>query len=136
MPYRRSLQQYLKPEVYREFPEPWMKQLREISPIVAELDHLIPRWFDSHPSWGQRERGWPERGQWMLYSAKDIRLVDAERAAQFDRHWSEMPEGEQVKIREGRDTGQVHGGGNRLSQLVRVRECAIPAGNVPRLPVR
>lgn len=96
MPYALSLQQYTPPEFYREFPEAWARRLAEVAPEIPGLDRLIPRWFEPTNPDGS-DRGWnnADRGQWMLYTAKDIRFVEAERAAQFAKHWSELPTGEQ-----------------------------------------
>lgn len=93
MPYQRSLQQYCLPEFYREPPPEWERRLREVSPVLPNLDHLIFRWFEPHDSWQH-----DERGQWALYAAKPIRLVEKERAAQFEKHWSEMPIGHQAGL--------------------------------------
>lgn len=49
--------------------------------------------MDGNGSWENDEAR--ERGLWMLYSAKPIRLVEKERAAQFTKHWSELQSIEQ-----------------------------------------
>jgi hypothetical protein len=82
---------YCLSEFHREPPPEWEKRLREVSPIVSDLDHLRFRWFEGHPSWNH-----PERGQWTLYAARPIRLVEEGRAEQFKKHWSELPKTEQV----------------------------------------
>jgi hypothetical protein len=91
MPYAHSLQTHCLPEFYREPPPEWEKRLREVSPIVSDTDHLRLRWFEGHPSWNH-----PDRGQWMLYAARPLRLVEPSRAEQFKKHWSELPNTEQV----------------------------------------
>ncbi len=96
MPYSRSLQAYTPPEFYREPPPNWERRLREISPVRPDMDHLVFRWFEPTDPDGT-DRGWPQpdRGQWVLYTAKPIRLVEKERAKMFEKHWSELPEMEQ-----------------------------------------
>lgn len=85
MPYKASLHQYCLPEFSAEPPASWEMRLREVSPIRADLDHLRFRKFDPHEWWLN-----PNRPIWSLYSCKRIGLVDKERAAQFDKHWSEL----------------------------------------------
>lgn len=96
MPYARTLQQYCPPEFYREPPADWVRRLREISPLRADLDHLVFRCFDPKEPNGE-DKGWVHKDKpiWALYSAKSTRLVEKERAAQFEKHWSELPEAEQ-----------------------------------------
>ena len=98
MPYQANLHQYALPEFFREPPREWVQRLAEIAPDMPNLDRLVFRYMEpTHPD--GTDRGWncPERGQWILYSAKDIRLVDKDRAAQFAKHWSELfTEAEQV----------------------------------------
>lgn len=97
MPYALSLQQYTPPEFYREPPVEWDRRLREVSADLPNIDHLVFRWFDSkNPDGSDRNWEHPERGQWTLYAAKPIRLVEKERAAQFEKHWSELQTSEQV----------------------------------------
>jgi hypothetical protein len=100
VPYALSLQQYTPPEFYREPPPDWERRLRELSPEMPNLDRLVFRYFEPTEPDGS-DRGWQhsERGQWALYAAKDIRLVDKERAAQFEKHWSELPIEKQAGIR-------------------------------------
>lgn len=96
MPYARSLQAYTPPEFYREAPVEWTRRLREVSPEMPNLDRLVFRWLEPTNPDGS-DRGWAnaERGQWMLYTAKDTRLIDNERAEQFRLHWSELPSDQQ-----------------------------------------
>lgn len=97
MPYDLSLQRFTPPEFYRQAPEDWDRRLREISPDLPNLDRLVFRYFEPTNPDGS-DRGWQhnERGQWSLYTAKPIRMVDKERASQFEKHWSELPEEKQV----------------------------------------
>lgn len=92
MPYARSLQAYTPPEFFREAPVEWTRRLREISPEMPNLDRLVFRWMEPTNPDGS-DRGWQynERGQWALYTAKPISMVDPERAEQFRLHWSELP---------------------------------------------
>ncbi len=78
-------------EFYREAPPDWVRLLAEHAPQMPGLDTLVFRYFAPVDPDGT-DRGWqcPEQGQWTLYSAKDIRLVEKERAAQFEKHWSEL----------------------------------------------
>lgn len=95
MPYSRTLQQYTTPDFYAEAPASWEQRLREISPDLPGVDHLRFRRFDPHESWNH-----PEKPIWMLYACKPIAMVDRDRAAQFEKHWSELgTEGEQVARR-------------------------------------
>lgn len=91
MPYDRSLQRFTPAEFYREPPPEWERRLREVSPILPSVDHLVFRWFEPTNPDGS-DRGWNhnERGQWMLYAAKPIRMVEKDRASQFEKHWSEL----------------------------------------------
>lgn len=97
MPYQASLHHYTLPEFFREPPREWSQRLAEIAPEMPNMDRLVFRFMEpTHPD--GTDKGWqhPERGQWVLYSAKDIRLVERDRAAQFEKHWSELfTEGEQ-----------------------------------------
>jgi hypothetical protein len=105
MPYPRSLQGFCLPEFYEPVPESWERRLREVSPVMDNLDHLVFRYFAPTNPDGS-DRGWlhKDRGQWTLYTAKPIRLVDPERAEQFRLHWSELPEASptQPEVRVGR----------------------------------
>lgn len=92
MPYARSLQQYCLPEFFVQAPEEWTRRLAEVSPTMPNLDRLVFRLFDA----GRETWNCSDRPQWVLYSAKDIRLVDKDRAAQFERHWSELPTEQQA----------------------------------------
>jgi hypothetical protein len=110
--YALSLRSHTSPGFFVEPPAAWERRLREISPILPDVDHLVFRFRDGqHPNDGNNS--WPDeearaRGLWMLYTAKPIRLVDKERAAQFEKHWSELsilpeadyPEGPQVARRQ------------------------------------
>lgn len=97
MPYALSLQAFTPPEFYREPPIEWDRRLREVAPEMPNLDRLIFRYVAPTNPDGS-DRGWchNERGQWVLYSAKDIRMVEKERAAQFEKHWSELHESAQA----------------------------------------
>lgn len=79
------------PEFNTLAPDDWERALREVSPILSHTDHLVFRYFAPIDPDGT-DRGWlhNERGQWVLYSAKDIRLADKDRAEQFAKHWSEL----------------------------------------------
>lgn len=96
MPYSLSLQAFTPPEFYREPPEAWVRRAAEIAPDMPNLDRLVFRWFEPTEPNGE-DRGWNcnDRGQWVLYSAKDIRFVEKDRAEQFRKHWSELPESQQ-----------------------------------------
>lgn len=96
MPYPRSLQSYTLPEFYELPPDSWERRLREVSPVVSNADHLRFRYFAATNPDGS-DRGWnyPERGQWALYSCRPIALVHPDRASQFSKHWSELPEHQQ-----------------------------------------
>lgn len=98
MPYQASLHQYTLPEFFREPPREWSQRLAEIAPDLPNLDRLVFRYMDStHPDGTSKGWMYGERGVWVLYSAKAIRLIDRDRAAQFEKHWSEMAtEAEQV----------------------------------------
>lgn len=100
MPYSRSLQAFTPPEFYRDAPADWVVRLREIAPELPNLDTLVFRYFDPTEPDGT-DKGWlhSERGQWALYSAKPIRMVDKERAKQFEQHWSEVPIEQQAGLR-------------------------------------
>lgn len=91
MPYNIRLQQFTLPEFEREAPESWTRRLREFSPITDQLTHLRFRWMEPHASWG-----FHERGLWLLYSCTPRALVTPDRAQMFERHWSELPQDEQV----------------------------------------
>ena len=104
MPYPRTLHRYTLPEFYAEAPREWEQRLREISPVRDDMDHLVFRKFDFHPSW---ERGrpsewtWEPRPIWALYTAVPAHLVDKDLAECYRVHWSDMPtEGEQIARRE------------------------------------
>lgn len=86
MPYALSLQEYTTPEFYREAPGAWETRLREISPVTDSMSHLRFRWREPKPFWLH-----PERGCWEIYSCTPRHLVSRDRAAQFERHWSELP---------------------------------------------
>lgn len=92
MPYARSLQQYVLPEYYAPAPDEWVRRLRDASPELPGVGHLVFRRFDPTNPDGS-DRGWAnkDKPQWALYSAKDIRFIDEERAEQFRLHWSELP---------------------------------------------
>ncbi|HEV8245549.1 MAG TPA: hypothetical protein VGP93_07265 [Polyangiaceae bacterium] len=92
MPYPLSLQAFTPPEFYRQAPESWTRRLKEIAPEMPGLDTLVFRYFEPTEPDGE-DRGWihNERGQWTLYTAKPIRMVTAERAKDFELHWSERP---------------------------------------------
>lgn len=91
MPYDLSLQKYTLPEFYREAPVTWETRLREISPVTDNLAHLRFRWREPQSFWLH-----PERGCWEIYSCTPRRIISRERAEQFDRHWSEMPQDQQL----------------------------------------
>lgn len=76
-------------------PEDWERRLREISPIRSDMAHLRFRWFPSHPSWPMAGEPHSVDGMWMLYAWTPRHLVSADRAGQFTRHWSELPESQQ-----------------------------------------
>lgn len=97
MPYALSLQQYTPPEFYREPPEAWVRRLAEVAPDLPNVDHLVFRYMAPENPDGS-DRGWQHNavGQWLLYAAKPIRMVDADRAEQFRKHWSELPSAEQA----------------------------------------
>jgi len=94
MPYARALQRFTRRGFYFEPPREWVRRLREISPELPNLDHLVFRRFDGEEdgngSWPCKEAR--ERGVLALYAAKPIAMVEKERAKQFDRHWSELAE--------------------------------------------
>lgn len=96
MPYPHNLQQYTPPEFYAQPPESWTRRLAEIAPERGDLDHLVFRCFEPTEPDGS-DRGWlhKDRPTWALYSAKPIRLVDKERAKQFELHWSELAKDDQ-----------------------------------------
>lgn len=101
MPYALSLQTFTPPEFYRAAPVEWTRRLAEIAPDMPGLDSLVFRYFEPTEPDGA-DRGWlhPERGQWVLYTAKPIRMVEKGRAEQFEKHWSELASGgEQVSLR-------------------------------------
>ena len=70
-----------KPEWVKEFP--WLTRLRDISPVSEVSDFLWPRWREDHE-------------QWWLYRVTPARLLEKERIAQFAKHWSELPQAEQM----------------------------------------
>lgn len=86
MPYPHTLAQYTTPDFFAEAPASWERRLREISPVLPGVDHLVFRRFSPHETWNH-----PERPQWVLYSARPIALVEKGRAAQFATHWSDIP---------------------------------------------
>lgn len=99
MPYARSLQTYVLPEFYADAPSSWARRLDDISPAMPNLDRLVFRKFEPTEPDGS-DRGWgnSDKPQWVLYTAKPIRMVDAERATQFEKHWSEVPEAQQAGL--------------------------------------
>ncbi len=92
MPYDLSLQKFTPPEFYRRAPEEWVRRLAEISPDLPNLDRLVFRYFEPTNPDGS-DRGWQcnERGQWTLYTARPIRLVEKGLAELYQKHWSEVP---------------------------------------------
>lgn len=86
-----SLQSYTLPEFSRAAPREWESHVREISPVTAGLSHLRFRWRTPSPDWL-----YDARGVWELYSCTPRAVVGADRARQFERHWSELPATEQV----------------------------------------
>lgn len=106
MPYQLSLQSYLPPGVFEQPPEAWERQLREISPITERLAHLRFRYFVPRDAWEHPCFREPHaRGVWGLYSCTPRHLVSKERAAQFEKHWSELLSAEDQK--QNRDTGEA-----------------------------
>lgn len=101
MPYPRTLQEYVLPEFYAEPPQSWETRLREISPVRSDMEHLVFRKFDWHPSWERcrpSEFTWERRPIWALYAARPLHLVPQETHDAYAKHWSELAETE----REGR----------------------------------
>lgn len=74
----------------REPPAEWDRRLREISPIHTDLAHLRFRVRLRHESWNH-----PKDEVWTIYAWTPKRLVSADRAWQFERHWSELPPSQQ-----------------------------------------
>lgn len=91
MPYDLTLQAFALPEWFAEPPREWEQRLREISPKHEKLQHLRFRYRAPQADWNH-----PERGVWELYACTPRALVTAERASQFEKHWSELPIWEQV----------------------------------------
>jgi hypothetical protein len=91
MPYSLSLQEYCKPEFYEPAPESWERRLREISPIEGGLSHLRFRKFAVRDDWY-----WKDRPIWAVYSCTQRKGVHPDRAAQFEKHWSELPKEKQA----------------------------------------
>lgn len=95
------------PEFYREAPADWVARLAEVAPEMPNLDRLVFRYFSPVNPDGS-DRGWnhSDQGQYVLYTAKPLRMVEAGRAEQFTKHWSELPSlsggglsGEQVSLK-------------------------------------
>lgn len=104
MPYSRTLQSYTRPEFYAEPPGAWERRLREISPVLPNTAHLRFRKFDPRPDWGESPfNEQPDRPLWAIYRAVPRALVHPDRAAQFERHWSELISKEDES--QGRMTG-------------------------------
>ncbi len=92
MPYPLSLQTHTKPEFYAEAPPPWVRRLREISPVLPNLSHLGFRKFAPRDDWKESPfNKQPDRPLWAVYVHTPRHLVSPERAAEFERHWSEVP---------------------------------------------
>jgi hypothetical protein len=93
MPYPRTLQAYCPPEFFVEPPASWVRRLAEIAPERGDMDHLVFRCFEPKEPDGS-DKGWnhKDRPIWALYAAKPIRLVEKDRASQFEKHWSELPD--------------------------------------------
>lgn len=71
---------YLRPA-----PAAWVVRLREVSPVTDRLAHLVFRWREPKDFWLHSDQG-----QWQLYAATPKHLCTADRAACFDRHWTEL----------------------------------------------
>jgi hypothetical protein len=80
-----ALDDYLRPEFFREAPDDWVRRLREISPITESLSHLRFRYWEPHESWNHKE------GVWTLYACTPHHMVHPERREQLEKHWSELP---------------------------------------------
>lgn len=93
MPYARSLQQYLAPEIFVEPPDAWERRLREISPVTDRLQHLRFRFRAGSPTMLHPDA--QRRGVWELYACTPRPRVSQDRAKQFTLHWSELPTDQQ-----------------------------------------
>lgn len=101
MPYPLSLQAYCLPEFYAVAPESWERRLREISPKSNNGSFLGFRKFEplaEHdpriPAWAADPRGdwtFADRPIWAIYRHTPKHLVTKDVAADFERHWSEIP---------------------------------------------
>ncbi len=101
MPYPLSLQSYTKPEFYEPAPQSWEDRLREISPVTSNMAHLGFRKFEARPDWSKSPfNDQPDRPLWAVYTRTPRAMVSSDRAALFEKHWSEVPnEGDQVALR-------------------------------------
>lgn len=90
MPAPLALTAYALPEWFVQPDAAWVARLREISPITDKLAHLRFRQRAPQPDWFD-----PAEPQWELYSCTPAAFVRPDRAAQFAKHWSELPVGEQ-----------------------------------------
>lgn len=107
MPFPRSLQRYTKPEFYAVAPVSWERRLREISPVLPNLSHLRFRKFAPREDWKESPfNTQPDRPLWAIYRCTPRHLVSKERAAEFAKHWSEVPLEPEKDFPEGAQVAQ------------------------------
>lgn len=84
-------------------PAEWERRLREISPITDQMAHLRFRWRSPQPHWFH-----PDEGQWELYACTPRQMVTPDRAAQFAKHWADLPKSQQAGRKAFVTTYQYH----------------------------